>query len=64
MKEQFIVRLFGVDLIAREPYDYPLELAGEPLDKQLNYAKDLIIKLIDKEYKMPTEKEIIKDLLD
>ena len=64
MKEKFIVRLLGVDIIAREPYDYPLELTGEPLDKQLTRAADFLNKLIDKEYTVPTEEEIIKDLLN
>ena len=64
MKEKFIVRLLGVDIIAREPKDYLDELKGEPLDKQLGYAENLITKLIDKEYTVPTEEEIIKDLLN
>ena len=60
--EKFITRLLGVDIIARMPKDYPEELQGEPLEKQLTNAKEHINGLIEKEYKMPTDEELKKYL--
>ncbi len=60
MKEKFIFNFMGMDIIARVPFNYPL---GDDIQqKQLDRAEEMITKIIQKEYRMPSEKEIAETL--
>lgn len=62
MKEKFVCKLMGMEIVVRQPSEWPEEL-NDKIDIQLERAEKMILDMIEKEYWLPSDEEIKKDLL-